>query len=158
MAHVQKKATWDVDRNVEALHATLLTFFRKQKMEIKEDEGSEPHSFCAVQGTQIGTRLLGGWFVPTNWLPKQFLVTFREKRQGIVLRVTAEDTLGFGIMDPLLRSKYEDFFKQLFRALDVALEKEENPEAEPTQDETIQEQPSRKPKPKADPGEGITGG
>jgi hypothetical protein len=158
MPHVQKKATWDVDGNVEALHATLVTFFAKQKMDIKEDEGSEPHSFRAVQGTQIGTRLLGGWFVPANWLPKQVLVTFREKKQGIVLRVTAEDTLGFAIMDPLLRSKYEDFFNQLFRALDVALEKEENPEEEVMEDESIQEKPSRKPKPKADEGEGITEG
>jgi hypothetical protein len=156
MPHVQKKATWDVDGNVEALHATLVTFFTKQKMDIKEDEGSEPHSFRAVQGTQIGTRLLGGWFVPANWLPKQFLVTFREKRQGIVLRVTAEDTLGFGIMDPLLRSKYEDFFKQLFRALDVALDKQENPEEEPKGSEAIQDRPSQQPKPKAEDGEGIT--
>jgi hypothetical protein len=158
MAHVQKKATWDVDGTVEALHATLVKFFTKQKMDIKEYEESEPHSFRAVQGTQIGTRLLGGWFVPANWLPKQFLVAFHEKRRGIVLRVTAEDTLGFGIMDPLLRSKYEDFFKQLFRALDVALDKEETPEEEPTEDESIQEKPPRKRKAKADEDEGIIEG
>ncbi len=124
-------------------------------MTIKEDEESGAHSFRATQGTQIGTRLIGGWFVPANWLPKQVLVTFREKKQGIVLRVTAEDTLGFGIMDPILRSKYEKFFEQLFRALDVALEKEETPDSEPTVDESIQEKPSPKRKPKGDDDEGI---
>ncbi len=67
----------------------------------------------AREGSQATTRIFGGWFVKASKLPKRLVA---EPSQG-GLTVTVEETLGFGILDPKLRRKYEEAFAELETAL-----------------------------------------
>jgi len=72
-----------------------------------------PDRVEARQGSQVTTRLLGGWFVNADKLPKR-LVSQRAER---AMTIIVEETMGFGFMDPKLRRKYEETFAALERQL-----------------------------------------
>lgn len=116
MARAELSDSWVVRGTADALLDKLRVFlFTKHKMRLLADKDGEVH---AEQGSQVLTRLLGGWFVPATWLPKRVHAEVRETRDGVELGVSMEESLGFGLMDPLLKSKYERFFEQLMADLE----------------------------------------
>jgi hypothetical protein len=108
MAHVESRSAMTVSGEAAALKGQILDHCLRTKMALADGEDL---LVVATQGTQLGTRLLGGWFVPARWLPKKVTVSLSQHNNAAWrVRVHWEDTLGFGIMDPLLRKKYEKFF------------------------------------------------
>ncbi len=74
---------------------------------------ADPDRVEARQGSQVTTRLLGGWFVSADKLPKRLV---GERAEGATT-ITVEETIGFGFMDPKMRRKYEETFATLERRL-----------------------------------------
>lgn len=98
---------WVADGDGRSVRRTLLDFLAERGMEVVEDRDGEIE---ATQGSQLRTRLLGGWFVNARHLPKRARITYRPTEDGVRVKATIEETLGFGLMDPLLEKKYEDWF------------------------------------------------
>lgn len=120
MAHVDLAESWLVRGDGRELRKYAREFCEDRQMRIAEDR---TQVVVAEQGSQLGTRLLGGWFVPVTWLPKRARVQISEASEGrFRVRVLLEDTLGFGIMDPLLRKKYEGFFESWLDDFEEGLE------------------------------------
>ncbi len=68
----------------------------------------------ARQGSQVITRLFGGWFVNPTKLPKRLAA----EREDGGMAITVEESIGFGYMDPKTRRKYEEAFAEVERQLD----------------------------------------
>jgi hypothetical protein len=98
---------WLAAGDERAVRRRLLAFLDECEMEVTGERDGEVE---ADQGSQLRTRLLGGWFVNARHLPKRVRITYRETEDGVRVRATIEETLGFGFMDPLLEQKYETFF------------------------------------------------
>lgn len=97
MARVEIERQWsgganDSERALEAVAA-------RHGLQVK----AQGDAWELEGGSQIRMRLLGGWFIKAAALPKRGLVT----RVGEGMALHLEDALGFGVMDPKLRSKYE---------------------------------------------------
>ena len=121
MARVQLRDSWYAEGAPEDVRRELLRFFHEQKMKVVTEEEDEVSTLHAEQGSQLWTRLLGGWFVSATKLPKRATVTYTATTKGIVLRATIEETLGFGYLDPLLADKYTKFFENWMIDLEEAL-------------------------------------
>lgn len=91
----------------KAVRKRIMKFLEDSEMEVVEDRDGEIE---VKQGSQMRTRLLGGWFVNAKHLPKKAWIKYRETEEGIRVKATIEESLGFGIMDPALEAKYERFF------------------------------------------------
>jgi hypothetical protein len=140
MARVDLQDAWYVPGTAKELRTRLLRFFRQWKMTLVSEEEGEFHSLRVKQGSQLWTRLLGGWFVSPSTLPKQALVTFTKGRKGLLLRATIEESLGFGIMDPLLEKKYADYFEKWMCDLEEELDldpDDEKPDEEPERSDKV---------------------
>ncbi|MHC4252128.1 MAG: hypothetical protein ACYS9X_23670 [Planctomycetota bacterium] len=70
-------------------------------------------SFCCRQGTQWGTRILGGWFVPPDWLPKQVTVAVESMADHSKIYLSTEEMLGFGLFGKRLCKRYDLFVQSL---------------------------------------------
>ncbi len=145
MSRVELRDSGYIPGDMPALRKRLLRFFRKQQMKIVDEEEGEFHSLVATQGSQLWTRLLGGWFVRPTTLPKQARVTFTETGKGLRVRASIEETMGFGFLDPILAQKYEKFFEEWMCDLEDLLA-EEGPR--PTRaEEGIRDEPPKKRRP-----------
>jgi hypothetical protein len=142
MARAELRDSWYVSGSAAALRRRLLRFFREHKMKLVFDEEGEFHSLRAAQGSQLWTRLLGGWFVSSTTLPKEARVTFSETSKGLLLRVTIEETMGFGFLDPILAEKYKKFFEDWMCDVEDALAADSAAPEKPEQG--IREKPPRK--------------
>jgi hypothetical protein len=109
MARVELKDSWVVDGDIEAVRGALRTFFKISGFKIVEEYGNE---IRVKQGSQFLMRLLGGWFVSAATLPKAATVTVRQTEDGVRVRALIEETMGFGILDPILADKYRGFFER----------------------------------------------
>jgi hypothetical protein len=142
VARVELKDSWYVSGDGAALRKRLLRFLKEQKMKVVSEEEGEFQTLSAAQGSQVWTRLLGGWFVSPATLPKEARVTFTETAKGLRVRATIEETLGFGLMDPILAKKYERFFEDWMGALEEMLA-EDGPAPKKAED-GIREKPTKK--------------
>ena len=76
----------------------------------------------ATQGSQFKTRLLGGWWVSAETLPKKAVVELEETSRGRRVRAVIEETMGFGWLDPVLADKYGSYFDSWLDGLEDVLE------------------------------------
>ncbi|HZZ80450.1 MAG TPA: hypothetical protein VFE62_18245 [Gemmataceae bacterium] len=110
MARVELDDSWLIaDGDADEIQSDVRKFLKKQGMSVVDDDEGE---IRAEQGSQIGTRLLGGWFVPASWLPKAATIRVKQTKKGVRIVASIEETLGFGLLDPLLASKYDSFFQR----------------------------------------------
>ncbi len=72
---------------------------------------ADDETFSAIQGSQVATRLIGGWFVNADKLPKKATIKLSESSDGTQVSARIEETLGFGLLDPKFKRKYEDHFE-----------------------------------------------
>jgi hypothetical protein len=91
----------------KAVRKRILKFLEESEMDVVEDRDGEIEVY---QGSQMRTRLLGGWFVNAKYLPKKAWIKYSETEEGIRVKATIEESLGFGLMDPALEARYETFF------------------------------------------------
>lgn len=83
-------------------------------MEWKVDE-VETARVEARQGSQLSTRLFGGWHVDPEKLPKRLVGEWTEEG----MKLTVEEAMGVGVMDPRLRRNDEEAFAELERLLNA---------------------------------------
>lgn len=75
-------------------------------------------------GSQMRLRLLGGWFVKDSALPKGGSLDRRPEANGAGVELIAlhlEDKLGFGVMDPKLRQKYQRALESIALSISAAI-------------------------------------
>src|SRR5712692_11401062 len=109
MARIRLKDSWLAPTDLEAAKDALELFFKRTKMQVVEQDRDE---WRVKQGSQLRLRLFGGWFISPESLPKRATIVLRSEEDGVLVKAVIEDTLGFGILDPLLESKYEDYSDQ----------------------------------------------
>jgi hypothetical protein len=118
MSRVTVSDRWVVDGPERAVRKEILALLDEHGMvPVETDDGT----IEATQGSQLRTRLLGGWFVDARHLPKRVRISLRETEEGIVVRARMEETLGFGVMDPILEKKYKTFFENWLAKLESAV-------------------------------------
>lgn len=91
----------------EAVRTALAAALRAQGHEVTD----APDGTLAFRGgSQLVTRLLGGWFIPPKYLPRRGSVAVRPDVAGAAVQARFEEDLGFGLLDPIFREKYERSF------------------------------------------------
>ncbi len=118
MARVELQDSWLADGDVHSVQDAVRLFCKRNKVTIAEEYGNE---IRVKQGSQFLFRLLGGWFVSPATLPKKGTITFRQTDKGVRVRVLLEETMGFGILDPILQKKYESYFDELMDLMHKAV-------------------------------------
>jgi hypothetical protein len=105
MPRVVSKETWIVSGDIESIWRVVRAFFKRNKMRLVDERDEEME-----QGSQFLTRVLGGWSVPAAWLPKRARVLLKQVDDGVLVQATIEESLGFGVMGPVLAKKYQKYF------------------------------------------------
>jgi hypothetical protein len=114
MARVEMDRTYEVGGSAEELEARLRAYVAKTKDTVrKTDDAIE-----LAGGSQLMTRLIGGWFIGGHNFPRAATVTIAD---GTVTATIRED-LGIGIIDPMFKGKYEKYFAKWLDDLGTALE------------------------------------
>jgi hypothetical protein len=70
-----------------------------------------------TQGSQLVTRLLGGWFVNPKQLPRRAEIRLSPAEGGARVEVLIEETLGFGYLDGNMKARYESYFQSWLHEL-----------------------------------------
>ena len=70
------------------------------------------------QGSQFITRFLGGWFVSPKHFPKKITFTIKPEKVNTSITIKLEEALGFGLLDPIFKKKYANYFELLFKQCD----------------------------------------
>jgi hypothetical protein len=118
MSRVTVSDRWLVTDSEPQVRKEILAFLNEQKMELVETADG---TIEAIQGSQVQTRLIGGWFVHPRVLPKRVRISLRETEQGIDVRARMEETYGFGFMAPMLEQKYKSVFQEWLVELQTAI-------------------------------------
>jgi len=96
----------------------LLWFCQQHQMRVVSDLNGV---LAVEQGSQLKTRLLGGWFVGPESLPKRAQLRCDPMPIGARVVVRIEESLGFGLLDGILKDKYEAYFHDWMMNLAAAL-------------------------------------
>jgi hypothetical protein len=118
MSRVRLKDSWIAHTDVESARDRLKLFFKRNNMSLINHEAGR---WRVKQGSQLKTRLLGGWFVSAESLPKEATVTLQQEDDGVLIKAVIEETMGFGFMDPLMKSKYEEYCEDWLDRLQDAI-------------------------------------
>jgi hypothetical protein len=110
MARCQANHGWIARGDAANLKHALHGFFARHSMTVVRDDGMETE---VTQGSQLRTRLLGGWFVNGKHFPKRAMVRFTPAPEsgGTRVDVHIEETLGFGVLDPIFEDRYQAYFR-----------------------------------------------
>ncbi len=109
MARAELEDKWVVEAAMDRVRRRVEKYFDETGMTWDEDT---PDEFQAKQGSQLKTRLLGGWFVSAESLPKSAVVRLKTVDGGVRVWAVIEESLGFGFLDPILKDKYEKYFER----------------------------------------------
>ena len=121
MSRAELRNGWFTNISLEKGKSIAELFCNQNGMRIDRVNSGEVVEIVASQGSQLKTRLLGGWFInPVNF-PKRAIVLLQVAEGGTHVAAQIEETLGFGILDPHFKSKYETYFHQWMDDLAVAL-------------------------------------
>jgi hypothetical protein len=120
MARVDLEASWTLPGNIEDLRDAVREFLRRKRIRFNAVSAGEIRFNL---GSQLWTRLLGGWLVSAETLPMGGIIETKETDDGLRMWVLIEETLGLGFLDPLLKSKYKSFFDSWMNDLDRFIHK-----------------------------------
>ena len=111
MARAELEKSWVTPQDADEVRAEALRVLQRwHRMNLWSDT---PGEIVATAGSQLLTRLLGGWFVPARWLPMRVTITFRRAADGMRVRAYFEEKMGWGFLDPILQQKYERYFGEV---------------------------------------------
>jgi hypothetical protein len=114
MARCQANHAWIARSDRADLEHALRGFFARHSMKVVRDDGAETE---VTQGSQLRTRLLGGWFVDGKHFPKRAVVRLTPSPEGTHVAAHIEETLGFGVLDPIFQERYEAYFREWLQDL-----------------------------------------
>ncbi len=107
-SRVSRSDTWVlVVSDAQRVHHVATSYIYATRMRIRADVDG---AIEAQQGSQFLTRLIGGWFIGRRWLPKRAVIRVLRDPGGIRIEATIEEKLGFGLLDPKFRRRYEGYF------------------------------------------------
>ena len=109
MARAELEDRWIVDAELNKVRRRVEKYLDGTGMSWEEEVEDE---FQAQEGSQLKTRLLGGWFVSPESLPKQATIRLKQVEGGVKVWAVIEETMGFGFLDPILKEKYEKYFER----------------------------------------------
>lgn len=118
MSHAQLTKTIPSDLNSETLKQKLISFLEEKKFKISTNQ---ENLIVANQGSQLISRLIGFWLSPVGFLPKMITVELNKSDSKLELQIIMEDTIGFGIVDPISKNKYKKYFESVLADLEKAL-------------------------------------
>jgi hypothetical protein len=107
MARVELQDEWVTSLDAIAAKARLEGFL-KRRMHAFREEGA---GYVAEGGSQLTTRLMGGWFVNAEQLPHKATVSLTATAEGVKVAVVVAEDLGFGLVDGGLKKKYAGYFE-----------------------------------------------
>jgi hypothetical protein len=81
----------------------------------------EPEGVALQQGSQLMTRVFGGWFVNPKRLPKRGYVQITPAGNGSHIDVAIYEMLEFALVDPHLKRRYDAFCRNWTSALRTVL-------------------------------------
>ena len=117
MARTHLKHSWETSSTIEAAKPKLGDFLDQNKMNVVSQDYAEALNVTADQGSQLITRLLGGWFVNPIHFPKRARISLYPMDGGIRVEATIEETLGVSWFDRAFQNRYEGYFRTWMDAL-----------------------------------------
>lgn len=118
MARAELVDSWITCVTMDEIQSKIRSFFFRNN--VMADQIGEKE-MGGKQGSQLTTRLLGGWFVNPSNLPKRMSISFRPVEAGVRIEARIEEALGFGVLDRRLKKRYEGYFVQWMEELKKAL-------------------------------------
>jgi hypothetical protein len=117
MARAELREAWTLDMSVEAAKQRVEAFVAQQGMMLAPASSDDGMQLVAVQGSQVKTRTLGGWFAKPKEFPKRATISLNPIPGGVRIEAHIEETLGVGWLDPQFRKRYNAFFAAWMVAL-----------------------------------------
>lgn len=114
MARAQLRDSWTTTISIDAARQKLAVFFTNHRMSVVQ--GTET-TVELKQGSQLTTRLLGGWFVDPSNFPKRAEIRLSSSEHGLRIEAMIEEALSFGVLDSHFKSRYENYFQVWMNAL-----------------------------------------
>lgn len=118
MSRVQLNKTFQSNSDSEALTQKLISFLEEKKFKISTNEEG---LIVANQGSQFISRLIGFMLSPVGFLPKMITLKIKKLDNKTEVEATLDETVGFGILDPLSKKKYARYFESVLVDLEKAL-------------------------------------
>jgi hypothetical protein len=114
MPHVEIDREWTAEGAPPEVAARVSKGLQAAGIAVVSRPGALPLEFTGGSGCL--TRLIGGWFVGLGTLPKKGTVSIEASDSGSVVRVHVEDTLGFALVDPAFRKRFEQSLEEVVAA------------------------------------------
>ena len=119
MARTEFTDEWRCDAPLDQVEKRLDAF--RMRIGMRETSADGPaHEY--KMGSQVATRLIGGWIGNKRWLPTRASVLLEADGDSTRVGATIEEAMGFGVLDRKLRRKYEQQFATWMEDLHAALQ------------------------------------
>jgi hypothetical protein len=119
MAQVYLTSSWVTDAPIETVKEKLKGFIFHYGMRVAS---IKPDEIILEQGSQIATRMIGGWLVDPKDLPKRARIQLAPAENGgTKIDAAIKEALVVGFIDPLFAGRYNDYFRQWMESLRTLL-------------------------------------
>lgn len=118
MSRVQLNKTFKSSLDSQELKTKLISFLEEKKFKTSTNESN---LIVANQGSQFISRLIGFVLSPAGFLPKMITLKIQKAGDKAEVEATMDETVGFGILDPLSKKKYSQYFESVLVDLEKAL-------------------------------------
>jgi hypothetical protein len=114
MARAELVDSWVTSVTINEILSKIQSFFAHHNISVDQICEGE---IRGKQGSQLTTRLLGGWFVNPARFPKRMSISFRPVENGVQIEARIEEALGIGVLDRKFKDRYESYFVEWMTAL-----------------------------------------
>jgi hypothetical protein len=118
MARAELEQQWQTVLAPEAVAQAIEQFCAERKVTVAR---RQPGEIEGKQGSQLTTRLLGGWFVDPATFPKRITIRYQPAGAGCQVHVRLEETMGFGFLDAHFKNRYMTCLAELMERLRHAI-------------------------------------
>ena len=118
MARIELEDAWHCEAPLEDIKKRLDSFRMREGMRPSGESGS---TLSYKMGSQVATRLIGGWMGKKRWLPTRATITLEASANDTRVVAHIEEALDVGILDRKLKRKYEQQFATRMAELEAAL-------------------------------------
>ena len=114
MARAEIVDSWVTPFPPDEIRQRIERLFATRKVRIVQAGAGE---ITGKQGSQLLTRLLGGWLVNPATFPKLVAIRYERHDSGSKVEVRIEETMGVGVLDSHFKSRYEGYFAEFVSTL-----------------------------------------
>ena len=117
MARVEQAGNWTVGGTVEEAKATVLKHMGAAKWRAQTTEGD---ALVFKRGSQLATRLIGGWLLSASKFPSQADVSIEDAGGQTIVNAAFGESFGVGSVVGI-KKKYAAYFETCVTDLGAAL-------------------------------------